>query len=129
MLMHAEGEKASETMMLFEIKDYYFYRGVFAFGLEGFLDRLDLRREPSRSKRSPDASKDVLFRYTSTGEGAAGPWAFLAGRTGYIHADAASVFDRLFTGQAASAVELGCWAHARRSWSPCRTLTVAWRTP
>ena len=29
---------------------------------------------------------DVLFRYTPTGEGATGPWTFLAGRTGYVHA-------------------------------------------
>ena len=53
----------------------------------------------------------MLFRYTPTGEGASGPWAFL--RTGYLQADASNVFDRLFTGQAASAVELGCWSHAR----------------
>jgi transposase len=58
--------------------------------------------------------RDVLFRYTPTGEGASGPWAFLAGRTGYLQADASNVFDRLFTGQAASAVELGCWSHGRR---------------
>ena len=58
--------------------------------------------------------KDVVFRYTPTGEGATGPWAFLAGRKGYVQADAASVFDRLFNGQVASAVEVGCWAHARR---------------
>jgi transposase len=58
--------------------------------------------------------RDVVFRYTQSGEGATGPWQFLAGRTGYIQADAASVFDRLFNGQAASAVEVGCWAHARR---------------
>jgi transposase len=58
--------------------------------------------------------KDVVFRYTPTGEGATGPWEFLAGRKGYIQADAASVFDRLFNGQVASAVEVGCWAHARR---------------
>jgi transposase len=57
---------------------------------------------------------DVLFRYTPTGEGATGPWEFLKGRTGYIQADAANVFDRLFDGQVATAVELGCWAHARR---------------
>ena len=57
---------------------------------------------------------DVVFRYTPTGEGASGPWDFLAGRTGYVQADAASVFDRLFNGQAASAVEVGCWAHGRR---------------
>ncbi len=58
--------------------------------------------------------RDVLFRYTPTGEGTTGPWTFLAGRTGYIQADAATVFDRLFNGRAASAIELGCWAHARR---------------
>jgi transposase len=58
--------------------------------------------------------QDVLFRYAPTGEGARGPWAFLAGRSGYIQADAASTFDRLYNGQAASAIEVGCWAHARR---------------
>ncbi|MGH7552519.1 MAG: IS66 family transposase, partial [Longimicrobiales bacterium] len=58
--------------------------------------------------------RDVVFRYTPTGEGATGPWRFLAGRRGYIQADAAGVFDRLFDGQEAAAVEVGCWAHARR---------------
>lgn len=58
--------------------------------------------------------RDVLLRYTPTGEGASGPWAFLGGRKGYIQADASNVFDRLFNGQVASAIELGCWAHARR---------------
>jgi transposase len=58
--------------------------------------------------------RDVVFRYTPTAEGASGPWAFLAGREGYIQADAASVFDRLFNGEVASAVEVGCWAHGRR---------------
>jgi transposase len=58
--------------------------------------------------------RDVLFCYTPTGEGATGPWDFLAGRKGYIQADASNVFDRLFNGQAASAVELGCWSHGRR---------------
>jgi transposase len=57
---------------------------------------------------------DVVFRYTPTGEGASGPWTFLAGRRGYIQADAASVFDRLFNGAVARAVEVGCWAHGRR---------------
>lgn len=58
--------------------------------------------------------RDVLFRYTPTGEGVTGPWEFLAGRQGYIQADASNVFDRLFNGQAASAIELGCWSHGRR---------------
>jgi hypothetical protein len=57
---------------------------------------------------------NVVFRYTPTGEGAQGPWEFLAGRTGYVQADAASVFDRVFNGRVASAVEVGCWSHARR---------------
>jgi transposase len=39
--------------------------------------------------------RDVVFRYASTGDGASGPWAFPAGRSGYLQADAASVFDRL----------------------------------
>jgi len=69
--------------------------------------------------------KDVVFRYTPTGEGATGPWQFLAGRKGYLQADAANVFDRLYNGQAASALEVGCWAHARRKFvalqdSDCR---------
>jgi transposase len=58
--------------------------------------------------------RDVLFRYTPTGAGATGPWTYLAGRTGYVQADAATVFDRLFTGQVAHAVEVGCLAHGRR---------------
>jgi transposase len=58
--------------------------------------------------------RDVVFRYTETGEGKTGPWKVLAGRTGYIQADAHSVHDRLFNGKVATAVECGCWAHARR---------------
>jgi transposase len=58
--------------------------------------------------------KDVVFKYTPTGEGASGPWDFLQHRKGYVQADAASVFDRVFNGEVASAVEVGCWAHARR---------------
>jgi transposase len=68
--------------------------------------------------------RDVLFRYTPTGEGATGPWEFLKGRTGYIQADAATVFDRLFTGQAATAIELGCWSHARRRLIALQDTTV-----
>jgi transposase len=58
--------------------------------------------------------RDVVFRYTPTGEGATGPWTFLKGRTGYIHADASNVFDRLFNGEVARAIEVGCWSHGRR---------------
>ena len=58
--------------------------------------------------------RDVVFRYTPTGKGATGPWDFLGKRKGYIQADASNVFDRLFNGRVTTAVELGCWAHARR---------------
>lgn len=58
--------------------------------------------------------RDVVFRYTPTGAGCTGPWDFLAGREGYIQADAANIFDRLYNGTVASALEVGCWAHARR---------------
>lgn len=58
--------------------------------------------------------RDVAFRYSKTGEGATGPWEFLAGRDGPIQADGASVFDRLFNGRVANAIEVGCLAHARR---------------
>ena len=57
---------------------------------------------------------DVVFTYTPRGDGASGPWQFLAGRTGYVQADGASVFDRLFNGEVTSAIEVGCWSHARR---------------
>lgn len=58
--------------------------------------------------------RDVVFHYTPTGEGKSGPWEFLQGRKGYVQADAASVFDRVFNGQVASAIEVGCWSHGRR---------------
>lgn len=58
--------------------------------------------------------QDVVFRYTEQGDGASGPWKFLAGRKGYVQADGANVFDRLYNGEAASAIEVGCWCHGRR---------------
>ena len=56
----------------------------------------------------------VVFRYAPTGKGIDGPWTFLADREGYIQADAAGVFDRLYNGKVARAAEVGCWAHTRR---------------
>jgi transposase len=58
--------------------------------------------------------KDVLFRYARRGTGASGPWDFLAGHKGYVQADGANVFDRLYGGEVAQAVEVGCWSHGRR---------------
>ena len=53
----------------------------------------------------------VVFRYAENGTGDQGPWKHLAGRQGYIHADGANVFDRLYDGQCAEATEVGCWSH------------------
>jgi transposase len=58
--------------------------------------------------------KYVVFKYAPTGSGEDGPWKFLAGREGYLQADAARVFDRLYNGAKASATEVGCWGHGRR---------------
>lgn len=58
--------------------------------------------------------RNVVFRYAPDGSGENGPWKHLAGREGYVQADAASVFDRLYDGQKAQAIEVGCLAHARR---------------
>ena len=62
----------------------------------------------------PDAPPYVVFVYTPSGKAEDGPWRLLAGRTGYIQADASNAFDRLFNGKVASAVEVGCHFHARR---------------
>ena len=61
-----------------------------------------------------DGGRLCVFQYAPDGEGKHGPWKQLAGRDGYIQADAAGVFDRLFNGKVASAIEVGCVAHARR---------------
>jgi len=58
--------------------------------------------------------KWVYFEYAKTGAGAQGPWERLRGRKGYVQADAASVFDRVYNGQCGNAIEVGCWSHARR---------------
>jgi transposase len=60
----------------------------------------------------------VLFRYTSRRK-SDGPREFLRGYTGYIQADAANLYDRLFgdaegANEDDAAKEVGCWAHARR---------------
>jgi transposase len=60
----------------------------------------------------------VVFRYTARRK-SDGPLEFLKGYTGYVQADAANLYDRLF-GDAEgadakpAATEVGCWAHARR---------------
>lgn len=58
----------------------------------------------------------VVFRYTRRRK-SDGPREFLRGYTGYVQADAANLYDRLFgdgSEEAGFATEVGCWAHARR---------------
>lgn len=53
----------------------------------------------------------LIYDYTRTGEGE-GPRRFLAGYEGYLQADAATVFDQLYSG--GTIFELACGAHMRR---------------
>jgi transposase len=43
-----------------------------------------------------------------------GPLSFLAERRGWVQADAYAGYDGLYSRRGATAVEVGCWAHARR---------------
>jgi transposase len=56
----------------------------------------------------------VCFQYAPNATGEEGPWRLLAEREGFLQADASPTFDRLFNGKVANAIEVGCWAHARR---------------
>lgn len=67
-----------------------------------------------RGTSGEDDVADIVFDYTPTGEAENGPWRVLAGRKGYVQADASNSFDRLFNGKVASAMEVGCHFHARR---------------
>ena len=60
----------------------------------------------------------IVFRYTPRRK-SDGPREFLRGYTGYVQADAANLYDRLFgdaggASEEEAAKEVGCWAHARR---------------
>lgn len=55
----------------------------------------------------------AFFDYTPTRE-AAGPYRYLQHRKGWLQVDAYTGYDRLFKGDAATAVEVACWAHTRR---------------
>lgn len=54
----------------------------------------------------------VLFRYTKKHDGTV-PAELLAGFSGYVIADASSVYHELYRNEP-SIIEVGCWAHARR---------------
>lgn len=59
-------------------------------------------------------SRYVRFTYTPTREGI-GPQTFLSDYEGWLQADAYSVYDALFDpSRGGKAIEVACWAHARR---------------
>lgn len=94
--------------------------------LEGYVVRVDATGVKVQDRESPENiergtmtcyigdDKWVRFHYTRTGKGAEGPWKVLEGRRGYVQADAANVFDRLFNGLVAWCTEVGCNSHGRR---------------
>lgn len=55
------------------------------------------------------------FHYTPDWKGE-GPQGFLKGREGWIQADGYKGYDALFSREGATAIEVGCWSHARRGW-------------
>lgn len=65
-----------------------------------------------------DGKRTVVFEYTPTGHAdqaeCDGVWQVLAGREGHVTADGAAVFNGVFDGRVAKAIEVGCHAHARR---------------
>jgi transposase len=55
----------------------------------------------------------VLFRFTRKNDGPTVA-ALLEGFSGYIHADAATVYHELYRRELEHLTEVGCWSHARR---------------
>jgi transposase len=54
-----------------------------------------------------------------------GPVQFLAGYAGYLHADAFSGYDGIYTGSDGGILEVACWAHARRKFFDARSSSPA----
>ncbi len=81
------------------------------------LDVLD-KNHPNNIKRGSllchvGDNGAVFFKYVPN-QSKEGPQAILKARIGYICADAAPVYDGVFTRPGSLAIELGCWMHARR---------------
>ncbi len=56
---------------------------------------------------------ELFFRYAPD-QAKESPQEILAGREGYVVADAGGVYDGLFTRKGSKAIEVGCWMHGRR---------------
>jgi transposase len=54
-----------------------------------------------------------------------GPARFLANYVGYLHADAFSGYDGIYTGSDGQILEVACWAHARRNFFEARSSSPA----
>jgi transposase len=54
-----------------------------------------------------------------------GPASFLKDYVGYLHADAFSGYDGIFTGSEGQIIEVACWAHARRKFFDARSSSPA----
>jgi DNA invertase Pin-like site-specific DNA recombinase len=54
-----------------------------------------------------------------------GPARFLANYVGYLHADAFSGYDGIYTGSDGRILEVACWAHARRKFFEARSSSPA----
>jgi transposase len=94
-------------------------RGAFCVQIDGSGLKVLDRDDPEHIRKGTmwcyvGDRKHVVFKYAPTGSGEDGPWQYLTGRTGYTQADASNVFDRLYNGKRAQAIEVGCLAHARR---------------
>ena len=81
------------------------------------LDVLD-KNHPNNIKRGSllchvGDNGAVFFKYVPN-QSKEGPQEILKNRVGYICADAAGVYDGIFSRLGSLAIELGCWMHARR---------------
>jgi len=81
------------------------------------LDVLD-KNHPNNIKRGSllchvGDNGAVFFKYVPN-QSKEGPQEILKDRVGYVCADAAGVYDGVFSKPSSQAIELGCWMHARR---------------
>ncbi len=63
----------------------------------------------------------IVFDYTTT-HARDGPATFLKGFSGYLQADAYSVYDGIYLDSKGAIIEVGCWAHARGKFAEAATV-------
>ena len=114
------GWVAQATRVLQPIADRLEVQAMEAFVLHTDATGLDVldKRHPNNIKRGSllchvGDNGVAFFKYVSN-QSKAGPQAILASRVGFVCADAAGVYDGVFSKPGSLAVELGCWMHSRR---------------